>query len=194
MFERFTQQARQSVISAQEEARTVEAAQILPVHLLLGTASAAEATTPRLASVLAESGLTAAQLRGELQAQGPDSGHNDAAALESVGIDLDEVRRAVDAQFGEGALDAAAAGPAPRRRRLFGSVKGGHLPFSSGAKAVLTDSLRESTARKDGYIGPEHLLLGLLRGADPAVMSLISRHVAPEQLRARILGTMDAAA
>ena len=195
MFERFTQQARQSVMSTQEEVRALVATQVLPVHVLIGTVSAveaAEASEPRLASVLAESGLTAARLREDLQSQGQDFGHNDAAALESVGIDLNEVRRAVDAQFGEGALDAA-AGPAPLRRRLFGS-KGGHLPFSSGAKAVLTDSLRESTARKDGFIGTEHLLLGVLRGADPAAMSLISRHVAPEELRARILGTMDAAA
>lgn len=193
MFERFTQQARQSVISTHEEVRTLDAAQVLPVHVLIGTVSAAEATESRLAAVLAESGLSAAQLREELQEQDPESGHDDAAALESVGIDLDEVRRAVDAQFGEGALEAA-AGPAPRRRRLFGSPKAGAVPFSSGAKAVLTDSLRESTARKDGYIGTEHLLLGILRGADPAAMSLISRHVTPAELRARILGTMDAAA
>ncbi|MCQ2002164.1 Clp protease N-terminal domain-containing protein [Arthrobacter zhaoxinii] len=193
MFERFTQQARQSVISAQEEAHTLEATQILPVHLLLSTVSTAEATTPLLASVLAESGLTSAQLRADLRAMGADSGYDDAAALESVGIDLDEVRRAIDAQFGEGALDAA-AGSAPRRRRLFDSLKGGHRPFSSGAKAVLTNSLRESTARKDGYIGTEHLLLGILRGADPAALSLVSQHVGPDELRARILRTMDAAA
>ncbi|MCC3292179.1 Clp protease N-terminal domain-containing protein [Arthrobacter sp. zg-Y1110] len=193
MFERFTQQARQSVVSTQEEARTLEATQILPVHVLIGTVSAVETSTPQLASVLAECGLTSAQLRADLRAMGPDSAYDDAAALESVGIDLDEVRRAVDAQFGEGTLDAA-AGAAPQRRRLFDSLKGGHLPFSSGAKAVLTNSLRESTARKDGYIGTEHLLLGVLRGADPAAMSLISRHVGPEDLRVRILGTMDAAA
>ncbi|MCQ1948145.1 Clp protease N-terminal domain-containing protein [Arthrobacter sp. zg-Y1116] len=193
MFERFTQQARQSVVSTQEEARTLEATQILPVHVLIGAVSTVETSTPRLASVLAECGLTSAQLRADLRGMGPDSGYDDAAALESVGIDLDEVRRAVDAQFGEGTLDAA-AGPAPRRRRLFDSLKGGHLPFSSGAKAVLTNSLRESTARKDGYIGTEHLLLGVLRGADPAALSLISRHVGPEDLRVRILGTMDAAA
>ncbi|KAD3456011.1 Clp protease [Arthrobacter yangruifuii] len=193
MFERFTQQARQSVVLTQEEARTLEATQILPVHVLIGAVSAVETSTPRLASVLAECGLTSAQLRADLRAVGPDSGYDDAAALESVGIDLDEVRRAVDAQFGEGTLDAA-AGPAPRRRHLFDSLKGGHLPFSSGAKAVLTNSLRESTARKDGYIGTEHLLLGILRGADPAALSLISRHVGPEDLRGRILGTMDAAA
>ncbi|MCC9205898.1 Clp protease N-terminal domain-containing protein [Arthrobacter sp. zg-Y769] len=193
MFERFTQQARQSVISAQEEARTLEATQILPVHVLLGAVAAAESSDSRLASVLAGSGLTSARLRAHLRAMGPDSGYDDAAALESIGIDLDEVRRAVDAQFGEGALEAA-AGAAPRRRGLFGSLKGGHMPFSTGAKAILTNSLRESTARKDGYIGTEHLLLGILRGADPAALSLISRHVGPEELRARILGTMDAAA
>ncbi|MCC9146795.1 MULTISPECIES: Clp protease N-terminal domain-containing protein [unclassified Arthrobacter] len=191
MFERFTKQARESVIAAQEEARTLKATQILPVHVLLSAVATAEASPSPLASVLTGYGLTPAQLRADLQAMGQDAGFDDAAALESVGIDLDEVRRAVEAQFGEGALDAAE--PSERRRGLFGSRKG-HIPFNRGAKAVLENSLRESIARKDGYIGTEHLLLGVLRGADPAALSLISRHVQPEELRARITGTMDAAA
>ncbi|MDM7991565.1 Clp protease N-terminal domain-containing protein [Arthrobacter sp. zg-Y877] len=192
MFERFTKQARESVIAAQEEARTLKATQILPVHVLLGAVATAEASPSPLASVLTGYGLTPAQLRADLQAMGQDAGFDDAAALESVGIDLDEVRRAVEAQFGEGALNAAE--PSERRRGLFGSRKGGHIPYNRGAKAVLENSLRESIARKDGYIGTEHLLLGVLRGADPAALSLVSRHVQPEELRARITGTMDAAA
>ena len=189
MFERFTEQARQGVTNAQEEARSVDATQILPAHLLVGIVVAAEKSAPPLAALLGGYGLTAEQLRSELQEHGEE--HDDAAALGSVGIDLDEVRRAVDAQFGEGTLDAAGSPNTPRRRRFGGS---GHIPFKAGAKAVLTDSLRESSSRRDGYIGVEHLLLGMLRGADPAALALVRKHVDPEELRSRILAVMDAAA
>ncbi|MCC3280442.1 hypothetical protein LJ754_14925 [Arthrobacter sp. zg-Y40] len=190
MFERFTEQARQGVINAQEEARSLDATQILPAHLLVGIVAAAEKSAPPMAALLGGYGLASTQLRSELQGQGEE--HNDAAALGSLGIDLEEVRRAVDAQFGEGTLDAAGPANAPRRRRF--GLGGGHIPFTAAAKAVLTSSLRESTARRDGYIGVEHLLLGLLRGADPSALALVRRHVGPDELRARILDAMDAAA
>ena len=189
MFERFTQQARQSVIAAQEEARALTAPRILPAHVLLGTVSTAASSGGPLHDVLAAAGLTPEQLRRDLRDAGthPD----DAEALESVGIDLDAVRAAVEAQFGPGALDTPA--PAPRRG-FFGSRKGSHIAFTAGARSVLENSLREATARKDGYIGAEHLLLGLLRGGDPTVQSLIRRHIAPEELAARIRLSLDAAA
>lgn len=189
MFERFTEQARQCVIAAQEEARALGAPQILPVHLLLGTVAAAEASSPGMASLLAGHGLTLEQLRSELLELGEDP--DDAAALGSIGIDLEEVRHAVDAQFGDGAWEAA--GPA-RKGRGGRFRKGGHVPFGAGAKDVLTLSLRESKARRDGFIGVEHLLLGMLRGADPTVLALVGRHVGPEDLRAGILGLRDDAA
>lgn len=189
MFERFTDQARQSVIGTQEEVRSLNAPQVLPVHLLVGIVAAAEKSSPSLAALLAGYGFTSPGLRSELQELG--EAHDDASALESLGIDLAEVRRAVDAQFGEGTLDGAAPAPKPRRG-LFRAA--GQIPFSAGARDVLTNSLRESKAHRDGYIGVEHLLLGLLRGADPTATALISRHVEPEELRTRILGLMDAAA
>lgn len=188
MFERFTPQARQSVVTAQEVGRALGAVRILPVHVLLGAVTAVETSGLPVAGVLSESGLTADRLRAEVQTMNPDLGEEDALALESVGVDLHAVRSAVDAQFGPGALDAA--GPAPRRG-LFGSRGGGHMPFSRGAKAVLECSLRASMERKDGYIGVEHILLGVLREADPAAMSLIARHTVPKSLEARIKGSMD---
>lgn len=189
MFERFTQQARESVTTAQEEARELNAARILPVHVLLGTVSTAASSPGPLDAVLSAAGLTPAVLREELREAG--SHPDDAEALGSVGIDLDAVRAAVEAQFGPGALDSPA--PAPRRG-IFGSRRGGHIPFSPGAKSVLEDSLREAMSRKDGYIGAEHLLLGILRGGDPTVLSLIRRHIAPEELASRVRGSMDSAA
>ena len=189
MFERFTRQARQSVITAQEEARALQAPRILPAHVLLGAVTTAASSRGPLDGILSAAGLTPAVLREDLREAGthPD----DAEALGSVGIDLDAVRAAVEAQFGPGALDPPA--PAPRRG-FFGSRKGNHIPFSPGAKSVLEDSLREATARKDGYIGAEHLVLGLLRGGDPTVLSLIRRHIAPQELASRVRRSLDAAA
>ena len=181
MFERFTDPARQSVIGTQEEVRSLNAPQVLPVHLLVGIVAAAEKSSPSLAALLGGYGLTSVRLHAELQELG--EGHDDASALESLGIDVAQVRRAVDGQFGEGTLDGAA--PAPKTRRsLFRAA--GQIPFSAGARDVLTNSLRESKAHGDGDIGVEHLLLGLLRGADPTAAALINRTVEPEELRTRI--------
>jgi len=193
MFERFSGPAREGVARAQEEARALSAPQILPAHLLVGAVAAAEASGSPAAPVLAGCGLTAQALRARLRApgQGRPLGEEDAAALRSVGIDLQQVRRAVDASFGPGTFDGADAGP---KRGRFGVRKGGHTPFSSGARTVMELSLRESLARKDGYIGVEHILLAVLRRADPGAMELLGRHTAPKELAARIRSALDAAA
>ncbi len=194
MFERFTQQARSSVAAAQEAARSLQAAQLLPVHILLGAVTVAEESQSPLAVILAETGLTSAVLHTELQALGSATalGEQDAEALQSIGIDLDSVRRAVEEQFGPGALDADA--PPSARRSLFGRRKGGAIPFSRSAKSVLESSLREASARRDGYIGTEHIVLGVIRGGDPTARALISGHTDPAALAARIRNTMDQAA
>lgn len=219
MFERFTQQARSSVVAAQEGARTLQATQILPAHVLLGAVASAEASKSPLAGILAEAGITSAALQPELLALGSATVLNeqDAEALQSIGIDLQAVRRAVEEQFGPGALDADALAPAsveasasasaPRNR--FGRLKGGGtkrggtkgsgvrgrgIPFSRGAKSVLEDSLREAAAHRDGYIGAEHIVLGVIRTADPTATALISSHTNPAELATRIRNTLNRAA
>lgn len=219
MFERFTQQARSSVVAAQEGARTLQATQILPAHVLLGAVASAEASNSPLAGILAEAGITSAALQPELLALGSATVLNeqDAEALQSIGIDLQAVRRAVEEQFGPGALDADASAPAsveasasasaPRTR--FGRLKGGGtkrggtkgsgvrgrgIPFSRGAKSVLENSLREAAAHRDGYIGAEHIVLGVIRTADPTATALISSHTNPAELATRIRNTLNRAA
>lgn len=219
MFERFTQQARSSVVAAQEGARTLQATQILPAHVLLGAVASAEASKSPLAGILAEAGITSAALQPELLALGSATVLNeqDAETLQSIGIDLQAVRRAVEEQFGPGALDADALAPAsveasasafaPRNR--FGRLKGGGtkrggtkgsgvrgrgIPFSRGAKSVLENSLREAAAHRDGYIGAEHIVLGVIRTADPTATALISSHTNPAELATRIRNTLNRAA
>ena len=72
-----------------------------------------------------------------------------ARSLESLGISLDAVRRQVEEIIGRGQ-----------------QAPSGHIPFTPRAKKVLELSLREALQLGHGYIGTEHILLGLLREGD----------------------------
>ena len=72
-----------------------------------------------------------------------------AKALESMGINLDDVRREVIDIIGHGSQPVT-----------------GHIPFTPRAKKVLELSLREGLQMGHKYIGTEFLLLGLIREGD----------------------------
>jgi ATP-dependent Clp protease ATP-binding subunit ClpA len=72
-----------------------------------------------------------------------------ARSLASLGISLDAVRQQVEEIIGRGQQ-------APPE----------HIPFTPRAKKVLELSLSESLQLGHGYIGPEHILLGLIREGD----------------------------
>jgi hypothetical protein len=101
--------------------------------------------------------------------------NGDAAALRSIGIDLDAIRAKLEERFGPGALDDV---PPARPRGLFrrrpparvshhqqqaSAGLSGHIPFTPRAKKVLELSLREAVRLKHKTIGSEHILLGLIR-------------------------------
>lgn len=151
MFERFTEEAREVVQNAQEEARRLRHRQIGTEHLLLAMAEAAEGPGSQ---ALRDRGLDPADLRRRVVGVvGPPAGELDPQALATLGIDLDEVRRVTEASFGPGALDARGDKPAPP----------GHIPFSKRAKKVLELSLREALRLGHKHIGGGHILLGLIR-------------------------------
>src|ERR1044071_4824403 len=79
-----------------------------------------------------------------------------AKALDSLGISLDAVRQQVEAFIGRG--QQAPSGP---------------VPFTPRAKKVLELSLRESLQLGHGYIGTEHILLGLIREVDGVAAQLL---------------------
>ncbi|WP_066898076.1 Clp protease N-terminal domain-containing protein [Mycolicibacterium houstonense] len=188
MFERFSRQARVAVVLAQEEARELQANDIRPEHILVGVL---QSSGRELSALLAGFGLTSEVVRAELvaaDAPGDESFDGDAEALQSIGIDLRAVRANVDHTFGAGAFDNALRSTGRRRRRR------GHLPFTKPAKKVLELALRESLAHKDGYIGCEHILLGILRGGDDRAVGLITEHVGAHQLRDGVIGLLDDAA
>ncbi|EME19260.1 Clp protease N-terminal domain-containing protein [Rhodococcus triatomae] len=190
MFERFTDEARAAVLAAQSEARDRSAARIEPAHVLLGVLAAGSDTA--LGRMCVERGLTVEAVRADLADE--PLGEQDAEALRSIGIDLDAVRESVEANFGADAFDGAVLGGTADDRRGWFSRRTGHLPFTAGAKKVLELALREAIARKDKSIRADHLVLGLVRGGDPAVAAVIGRHLPPAELRGVVVDLLDRAA
>jgi ATP-dependent Clp protease ATP-binding subunit ClpA len=155
MFERFTREAREVVVGAQEEARTRRADEIRTEHLLAAIYTVRDGLA---LAVLEELGVDEADVLRDIDrlgAAGPAA--LDAEALSTIGIDLDEVRRQVEEAFGPGALD--------RTRAALGGTAGpllGHIPFAGPSKKALELSLREAVHLRHNRIGSEHILLGLI--------------------------------
>ena len=187
MFERFTRDARVVVISTQDICQGLGVDEVRPVHLLLALTEEGNGVR----DVLAAHGITTDAVADCLGVAPPAPlaplGDDDAAALRSLGIDLDAIREAVERQFGEGALDADTASQKPAAdrparsadddedtwaaRRRFGL--GGHIRFGRGAKKVLELSLREALRTGAREIRTEHIALGVLRADDEAVAMLL---------------------
>lgn len=147
MFERFSSDARATVVGAQEVARRRGAASIGTVHLLLALAAQDGPATRALTAT----GVTAPDLE-RLGAAAECGDVLDADALAALGIDLDTVRARTDAAFGPGSLDR----PGRSGRR-------GHIPFTKDAKKALELSLREALHEGSRSIDSGHVLLALLR-------------------------------
>lgn len=160
MFEHFTEDARHAVRLAQEEARRLRHGFIGPEHLLLGLS--AQRAGPA-GEALAAAGLEITCLRDRIMAEADDP--LDAAALASLGIDLETVRRTTEAAFGPGALDRG------RRRR---EKIAGHIPFEPDGKKALQLALREAVRLKHRHISAGHILLGILRGGNNAAVQILT--------------------
>src|SRR5262249_33726962 len=141
-------------------------------HILIASASRDRGVVAR---VLAGAGITATSLRLELA-----PADLDAAALASIGIDLDAGRRSVEQTFGRGARD----------RRP--GCTDGRIPFRPEAKRALELSLREARALGHEHIGSEHVLLGLARAGGPAQETLEARGLPYDRLRALVLAELAA--
>ena len=171
MFERFTTEARATVVGAQHEARQLHSGRIGTEHLLLSLLAQQTGST----AVLARHGLTHDAVADAVRGYVGDGGL-DAGALTAVGIDLDAVRSSVEASFGPGALDR----PAGRGRSPVD-----HIPFTPRAKKVLELSLREAIAMKTKSISDGHIALGLIREGEGLAMKVLAdRGVDADALRA----------
>jgi ATP-dependent Clp protease ATP-binding subunit ClpC len=78
-------------------------------------------------------------------------------ALESLGISLDELRQETEENIG----------------RVEEKDLPQHLPWAERAKKALELSLREALQLGHNYIGPEHILLGLIREGDSGAAQVL---------------------
>ncbi len=162
MFERFSQDAREALIRGADEARLLRRDYIGPEHLLL---SLAAQRTGVAAAALADSGLNISDLRERV---GAESGATlDAAALASLGIDLESVRASAEAAFGPGALDRP-------RSSLRGRFRLGGLSLNERAKKSIELALRAAVGHKHNHISTGHLLLGVLDKDNQTVLRVLS--------------------
>jgi ATP-dependent Clp protease ATP-binding subunit ClpC len=100
-----------------------------------------------------------------------------AQALESLEITEEAARQQVEEIVGRGQ-----AGPARK-----------HLPFTPQGKKVLQLSLREAVALGHGYVGTEHILLGLVREDDGvATRALNGLGVDPNRIRQQVIQLVSA--
>jgi ATP-dependent Clp protease ATP-binding subunit ClpA len=202
MFERFTHAARTTVIRAQHEARELGQSPIGTQHVLLALLTDPAGPITR---ALQDTDVDERYVRAEIIRRvtpDPDQSRSivdadaeDAAALKAIGIDLDAVRRAIEENFGPGALRLPRDTPR-KRRGLFGRRHGGgHTPFSPRAKKVLELSLREAIRLKHNFIAPEHILLGMLReGNGLGVQIVAEAGVDLDRLRTDVTRSLDQAA
>jgi ATP-dependent Clp protease ATP-binding subunit ClpA len=176
MFVRFTAEARDAVVLAQEESARLGHPWLGTEHLLLGLL---RQNQTRAKHVLSSLGVTAAsvdrQLVDELgePCRDPTLGDEDEEALRTIGIDLHEVRRRVEEAFGPGALERAHPGRCG-------------LPMMPRLKQSFEHAAR---AARGGSIDTDHLLLGMtqVRGA-LAVCLLQSLGVSVDAVRASVEG------
>ena len=142
MFERFTEQARQVVVFAQEEARGLGHNHIGTEHILLG--------------LLREGGAAA-------------------RALDRFHVTQDGVQAEVARIIGQG-----------------DEVLTGQIPFTPRAKKVLELSLREAIDNGNRYIGPEHILLGLVREGEGVAARILMDFAQLEAIRSVALTIITA--
>jgi len=206
MFERFTRDAR-SVVSLAvgdgESSGTVDSVSLLLALAWLDPARDGGAA----ARVLHDAGLDRARLEAAAATvdrpdrpavPGPGDGTStgaggsagepelDAAALASLGIDLDAIRARADEVFGPGALDTPVVTEGRRGRSR-------RPRFSPDAKKTLELALREAVRLHDRQITSAHLLLGVLRDpASPAARTLVAAGADLAALRASAESTRDA--
>ena len=197
MFERFNSDARDVVVGAQLEAQGLRHPYLGTEHLLLGVLRLPAGTAP---AVLADAGVTLDAARAEVETiigRGGDAplSDADAEALRTIGIDVDEIRRRVEASFGPGALDTPVGRPRRRwgRRRRCESGWPGR-PFTPRAKRVIEQALREAIGLGHRHIGVEHMLLAL--AASDGLPADIMRRLGadPAVIRTRVLAELGRAA
>jgi ATP-dependent Clp protease ATP-binding subunit ClpC len=100
-----------------------------------------------------------------------------ALALASLGITPESARRQVEEIVGRGETSPGAK----------------HLSFTPQGRKVLQLSLREAMALGHGYVGTEHILLGMVReGEGAAARVLDAMGIGPDEIRREVIELVSA--
>lgn len=177
MFERFSADARAVVTDAIAHAQRLGHDWVGGEHLLLATAT----SDHPMGEVLRANGITRERVEHILLGS-PAANPLDRDALASVGINVDEVRAAVEQAFGPGALDRVPVRGA--RRRLQGS----RPTITPQAKECIVTALREAQAAHRSELSGEHMALAVVSaryGAVPGILKAAGVTLA--QLRTALL-------
>ncbi|WP_448630172.1 Clp protease N-terminal domain-containing protein [Cellulomonas soli] len=174
MHERFTTDAREAVIRAQEAARTAGSDHVGAEHLLVGAVTTPDSVAARSLSRLGLRPGDVVVLVRHLSTHAFD-----AEAPASVGVDLDAVRAQTEATSGRTSLDSTRT--PPRRTSL---------PLDATAKQTLEVALREAQRFKQRHIDSGHLLFACARLEDTRAHQVLTRlGVSPQGLRQAVIAT-----
>jgi ATP-dependent Clp protease ATP-binding subunit ClpA len=158
MFERFTAPARATVLAARQLAEDEYDTHIRPDHLMLALLADDDSLAVQvLEGVGAPRERVVEALVRRRSALESGLGEDDVQALAAIGIDVPEVLRRIEDNLG-------GLRPPPHR---------GAPRFAPGSKKALELALREAIALHHRAIGSEHILLGIVRGGDPVVGSVL---------------------
>ena len=192
MFDNFSKDAREVVTRAQFEACALRHNYLGTEHLLLGLFGRGQSPAARVLERLGVNREAVHTSVREIIGMGPLV-EPDQAALEAVGIDLQEVRRRTEEAFGPGALERTSAARGRyatamrtrRRPRLLrrltrdcdaGLMSGAsHLAFTPRTKKVFELSRAEAKSLGHERVAPSHLLLGLLKEGGGVAAQILSR-------------------
>ncbi|MEU3662345.1 Clp protease N-terminal domain-containing protein [Streptomyces sp. NPDC032940] len=182
MFERFTKDARAVVHGAVEHAERTQAGAVGAEHLLLALLDreGSRASFALTALGIGGDGEGAVSVRRALEEARRHAGLSQAEteALAGLGIDVSQIVARVEEAHGVGAMSGDRKGGRPWS---------GRRPFGRDAKEVLEKALRVAIARRERYIGDEHLLLALtVRPGVPA--EVLADHGVTQETLTRVLG------
>jgi ATP-dependent Clp protease ATP-binding subunit ClpA len=174
MWERLTPDSQEVIRLAYLEAGELGHPCLADEHVLLGLLRQHRS---QAATLLRAAGLDLATARAELVRVGPTLGPrvDPAAALRNLGIEVEQVRRRLEATFGADTVHAA-----ERRVRRRPRWRGGHprpspLCVYLLAKRSLQLAADFADRRGEAGIGPEHLLYGVLQDARDPLGTQLSR-------------------
>jgi ATP-dependent Clp protease ATP-binding subunit ClpA len=176
MLERFAADARKVLVDAKVHAQSLGHSYVGGEHLLLALCSS---ETPA-GDVLRSLGATPSCVETTtLRILGGPGRRLDRDALSAIGIDLDVVRRCVEADFGPGALNRRLSRPRTTglsfwRRRGWAPGPSVEFPLTPRAKQCLERSLRRAQALQHAEVGVDDVAITVVSMADglpPRILS-----------------------